>query len=73
MGEEGEEGEVLGEGGDGVADGGDVAALGAGEGGGRGGGGEDSDEAVFAEAVAALEDERGFLVLVVVAVADPAA
>lgn len=71
-GEDGEERVVLGEGEDGVADGGHVAALRAGEGvlGCGQGGGENVGEAVLAEGVAALEQEGRVGVVVVGRVAD---
>lgn len=50
-----------------------MAAAGAGEGGVRGRGGEHLGEAVLAEAVAALEEERAAVALVVAGLADGAA
>uniref|UniRef100_A0A2P2KER0 Ankyrin-repeat containing protein n=1 Tax=Rhizophora mucronata TaxID=61149 RepID=A0A2P2KER0_RHIMU len=70
--EEGEYGVVLAEGRDGVADGGDVAAAGAREGG-VGGGSEHPGETLLAEAVAAFEQQRNPLLLVVPRLAHRAA
>lgn len=72
VGEEGEDGVVLPEARDGVADGGEVAAARAGEHAGRGGG-EHAREAGAAEAVAAVEEQRRVLILVVAVVAERAA
>lgn len=72
VGEEREDGEVLAERGDGVADGGGVAAARAREDGARRGG-EHAREAGAAEAVAAVEEQRRALVLVVADVAERAA
>lgn len=62
--DEGEDGVVLAEGGDGVADGGDVAAAGAGEGVVERRG-EHPGEALLAESMAALEEQRHPVLLVV--------
>lgn len=72
VGEEREDGEVLPERGDGVADGGGVAAPRAGEHGARRGG-EHAREARAAEAVPAVEEQRRALILVVAHVAQRAA
>lgn len=72
VGEEREDGKVLAERGDGVADGGGVAAARAREDGARRGG-EHAREAGAAEAVAAVEEQRRALILVVADVAERAA
>lgn len=67
--DESEDGEVLSKRVDGVADDGELAATGAGEGG-VGGGGKHSRKTLLTEAVAALEEEWDPLFLVVPCLAD---